>query len=111
MSSPPVPALICALVEALRPLVAEVVGDAVRAHVAGAVADGVRRALQKEFLTGAEVCEWTGWSPRKLAYLKADRSIPYVQHGRSVLYPREAVEAFLKEGYVPAKWTDRAGRG
>ena len=81
----------------------DAIAEAVRAYVPGAVAEGVRLALRKPLLQSDEVCKMTGWSRRKLAYLKAARKLPFVQRGRTVLYPADAVEAYLREGLVPAR--------
>ena len=86
------------------------IAAAVRSAVPDAVADGVRRALRKEYLTAPEVCEVTGWSRRKLAYLKARRELPFVQRGRTLLFPTSDLEAYLQAGYVSAR-DARSGPG
>ncbi|GIV60033.1 MAG: hypothetical protein KatS3mg043_1122 [Rhodothermaceae bacterium] len=40
----------------------------------------------------------TGWSERKLAYLRQRREVPFTKRGRSVLYPREGIREYLEEG-------------
>lgn len=79
------------------------IAEAVEAKLPDAVAEGVRRALQKEYLTPGEVCQLTGWSRRKLAYLKKERAIPFVQRGRTVLFLYSGLIGYLSEGLVPAK--------
>lgn len=81
----------------------DAIAQAVRAQLPAAVAEGIRLALRKPLLQAQEVRAMTGWSARKLAYLKAGRKIPFVQHGRKVLYPTDAIEAYLLHGYVPAR--------
>ena len=81
--------------------------DAIREAVAealpGAIAEGIQLALRRELLSPDEVCELTGWSRRKLDYLKAERRIPFLKRGRTVLYRTKDIEAFLEEGRVSAK--------
>ena len=55
--------------------------------------------------------EMTGWSDRKLAYLQAERRIAFVKRGRSVVFKTADIEAYLGEGYVPAKRTGSVGAG
>ena len=81
----------------------DAIAQAIRASVPAAVAEGVRLALRKPYLQAREVCEMTGWSARKLAYLKVARKLPFVQRGRTVLYPAEAVEAYLRDGLVQSR--------
>jgi hypothetical protein len=56
----------------------------------------IREALRKEYLTQKELKELTGWSQRKMFYLRETRQIPFIQHGRSVLYPYDGIIEFLK---------------
>ncbi len=63
----------------------------------------IRQAVQPKYLTKAGLCELTGWSSRQVEYKKQRREIPFVQHGRSVLFPTDVVYAFLEKGYVPAR--------
>lgn len=81
----------------------ELIALAVKAHVPEAVAEGVRQALRKDYLRSSEVCAMTGWSPRKLAYLKAERKLPYVKRGGTLLFPTAGVEAYLEEALVPRR--------
>ncbi len=82
--------------------VAEAVQPAVVAALKQALPEILRRAALPPLLTRQQVMELTGWSERKLAYLQAQRRLPYLKRGRSVLFKTEDVEAFLAEGYVPA---------
>lgn len=85
--------------EEFTSLIWHVVHEAVREAVPAAV----RAATRKPYLTKAELMELTGWSSRTVEYRKANRAIPFVRHGRTVLFPTDEVEAYLREGYVPAK--------
>ncbi len=87
--------ILTAVSEAVRPAVAEALEQA--------LPEILRRAALPAFLTRKQVMEMTGWSERKLAYLQAEQRIPYSKRGRSVLYRTADVEAYLGEGYVPAK--------
>ena len=98
------------LTELLRHLVAEAVveaiGPAVEAAVLAALPEVVRRAKLAPYLSREEVADLTGWSMRKVDYLRSNGTLPYVRRGRSVLIRTADVEALLDEAYVPAR-----GRG
>lgn len=98
------------LTESLRRLVADAVADAVgpavEAAVLAALPEVVRRAKLGSYLTRAEVADLTGWSTRKVDYMRSRGVLPYFRRGRSVLFRTADVEALLDEAYVPAR-----GRG
>lgn len=77
--------------EAIQRFVREAVTDAIREELPALV----RAATQKPFLTKEEVMDLTGWSERKLQNLRDTRQIPFVQHGRKILYPTQGLEEFL----------------
>lgn len=83
----------------LRSLVQEAVCDVVREVLPRLV----REATRKEYLTPEEVKELTGWSDRTLQHLRDTRQLPFVQHGRKILYPTEEVEAFMGRHLVRAR--------
>lgn len=101
----------------LLTLVQNLVSDAVRAEVQTAVEAAltgtlpaiIRRAALPAFLTKRELAELTGWSIRKIDYLRAQRRIPFIRHGRTVLFPTAEVEAFLMQGHVPALGAGQTG--
>jgi helix-turn-helix protein len=74
-------------------------------------APALRKEDKKVFLTNSETSELIGWSLRQLAYKRASGDLPYIKRGRTVLYRQEDIEAFLMEGYVPAKKTRILDRG
>lgn len=75
----------------------------IRKALVGPVADAIRRAMLPPYLTRQQLAELTGWSLRKIDYLKAARRIPFIRRGRTVLFPTAEVEEYLMEGYVPAR--------
>lgn len=87
------------LIAALREVAPEVLRDA----LADLLPDLVRVALLPPFLTRDELCEWTGWSKRKVDYMRQQRKIDYVRRGRSVLFPTSAVQEYLLEGLVESR--------
>ena len=95
------------LTETLRVLVAEAVADAVGPTVRRAVEEALpevaRRAALPPYLTKRELSEMTGWSERKVDYMRSNRTLPYIKRGRTVLFRTADVEALLMEGYVPAR--------
>ena len=85
----------------LRSIVAEGVREAVRSEVPAAVRLGVK----KSYMTKKELMELTGWSSRQVEYRKANRSIPFIRRGRTILFPTDDLYAFLEEGRVQVKET------
>lgn len=77
--------------------------SALQKALVGPVAEAIRRAKLPLYLSRKEVLDLTGWSDRKLSYLQAQRRLPYVKRGRTVLFKAADVEAYMLEGYVPAK--------
>ena len=85
--------------EALNAAVQEAVSSALKS----ALPDAVRRATAKPYLTKKELMQLTGWSNRQVEYKKEKRELSYVRQGRTILFPAEAVQAFLDEGLVKAR--------
>lgn len=54
----------------------------------------------KPYLTKKELQEWTGWSDRKIEYMKSKRIIPFIRRGRTVLFPTREIIAYLEAGRV-----------
>lgn len=101
------PSQLTSALHTLGAFIATTVAEAVRPAVAAALADAlpevIRRAALPPFLTRRELGVLTGWSPRKIDYLLAERRIPCLRRGRTVLFRTADVEAYLNEGSVPAK--------
>lgn len=74
----------------------ELIHSAVKSTIREMVPSLLREATQKEYLTKDEVMKLTGFSSRKLQYLRDTRQIPYNQHGRKIVYPYEGVKQFLE---------------
>lgn len=79
------------------------VASAVHEGIARAIPGLLRRTSQKPYLTRAEVKELTGWSDRTLQHLRSSEQLAFVKHGRKILYPSEALQAFLDGGSVQAR--------
>jgi len=60
----------------------------------------VREATKKPYLTKEEVMELTGWSSRTLQNLRDTNQIPYVKHGRKVIYPTDPLYEFLEAHHI-----------
>jgi len=86
----------------LKAALAAVVRDA----IGEMVPEMIRRATAKPYLTKAELMQLTGWSSRQVEYKKEKRELPFVRRGRTVLFPSEAVQAYLDEATVPARPAD-----
>lgn len=97
----------------LRAFLVSLVADAVRPAVAEALVEAlpevIRRASLPPYLTRQQVLDLTGWSCRKLSYHQSEQLLPVVKRGRTVLFRAADVEAFLMEGYVPAKASKKRG--
>ena len=87
------------MTEVAHDVVRPIVVEALEAVMPGAI----RRAATPPYLDRKGLAKFTGWSERKISYMKARNQLPFVQHGASVRYPTEEIEAMLREGYVPAK--------
>lgn len=88
----------------------QIVAEASEASVKKHLPPLIRAAVRKSYLTGDEVMDLTGWSRRTLQHLRDTRQLPFVQHGRKIVYPTVGVEEFLREHEVPARGAAR-GRG
>ena len=62
----------------------------------------LRRASLPVYLDKKQLMELTGWSARKVEYVKAERRLPFIRRGRTVLFPTDAVEEFFEAGRVDA---------
>ncbi|MGB3544945.1 helix-turn-helix domain-containing protein [Rubrivirga sp.] len=85
------------LAQAIRPAVVDVLADV--------LPEQVRRALAKPYYTVPEVMDLTGWSRRKVDYLRERREVDFIKRGRTVLFPAEALHAYLDAGLVSARKT------
>lgn len=82
----------------------EIIRESVRAELAESLSKLIKRATKKEYFTSKEVRDLTGFSSRKLCYLRDEGKIDFVQHGKSVMYPAEPLFEFLERHHI------RAGR-
>lgn len=85
--------------EAVREVAPQLIGEALEQHLP----EIIRRAALPVYLDKPRLMELTGWSSRKVDYMRSRRQIPYVRRGRSILFVTADVEKYLMEGYVPAK--------
>lgn len=69
----------------------------------------LRRARLPPYLDTRQLCDLTGWSVRKVAYLRKERRVPFIRRGRSVLYRTADVEAYLDEALVKARVDEAEG--
>jgi len=79
-----------------------IISDAVKRTVTNQVPRIVHEATKKKWLTKEELKILTGWSDKTIYNLRKERKIPFSQHDRKILYPRDGIEEFLQEGYVPS---------
>jgi len=77
-----------------------IISDIIREALSEELPKLIREAMRKEYLTSKELKELTGWSPRKMCYLRETRRIPFIQHGRSVLYPYDEIKEFLNKHHI-----------
>ena len=83
--------------------IASIIEEAVRAAVENQLPALVQEATRPPYLGRDEVKAWTGWSDRTLQHLRDTRQIPFVQHGRKVVYPTHGVVSFLQQHTVAAR--------
>ena len=83
------------LAQAIRPAVVEVLAEV--------LPEQVRRALAPPYYTKKALMDLTGYSARKVEYMKERREIDHCKVGRLTVFPREAVHAYLDAGLVPAR--------
>jgi excisionase family DNA binding protein len=78
--------------------------SAIRRAVENAVKDRIpdiiRRATAKEYLTIAETCEALDCTRRHLQYLRDERKIPHVKHGKKILFRTNDVHAYIESGLI-----------
>lgn len=80
--------------------IAKLVGEAVEAAVSARLPDLVREAVWKPYLSQQEVRDLTGFSNRKLSYLRKTRQVEYTELGRTYLYSTRSLLRFLEEKRV-----------
>lgn len=78
-------------------------------HLAKAVKEAVKEQVpkmkdhfQKDWLTTEEVMEMMSVSRRTVQNYRDEGKIPFSQEGRKILYPREGIEAFLRDNMIKA---------
>lgn len=81
----------------------ELVVDGLKEFLPAMLIPALRQALEKPYMTKRELSDLTGWSDRKISYMKANRTIPFIRRGRTILFPTDDIYAFLEEGRVDAK--------
>ena len=59
--------------------------------------------FRKPYFNTQDVVDLTGWSERTIQELRDNQEIPYIKHGRKILYPRDEVFAFLNSHLVKSK--------
>lgn len=64
------------------------------------IPDIAEKSNEKAFLTKSEVMALTGWSSRKLQYMRSSNQISYVKHGRSIVYPTEELYNLLEAHHI-----------
>lgn len=95
-----------ALPNLLHVLVASAVRGEVQAAVEAALTarlpEIIRRAALPPYLTRQQLAELTGWSLRKIDYLRKQRRIAFVRRGRTVVFPTAEVERYFDAGRLEA---------
>lgn len=76
------------------------IDQAVRKAFSEAIPEINSQNKSKEFLTKQELIKLTGWSGKTIQNMRIRRQIPFVQHGRKILYPYDGIMAFMKANHV-----------
>ncbi len=88
--------------------VAREMGKTLGPDLVPALTEAVRRLQLGRYLSEEETMRETGLSKRQLRYLREKRRLPFVKHGRIVLYPATDLFAWLDAGRVDIKATTSA---
>ena len=62
----------------------------------------IRKGTTPPYLTKEMVMEITGWSGRTIQHMRDTRQIDFVQHGRKILYPTDALYEFFENHRIKA---------
>lgn len=89
-----------AVTDAINEVAPQVIGDVLEQRLP----EIIRRAKLPVYLDKPRLQELTGWSSRKIDYMRSRRQIPYIRRGRTILFATADVERYLEEGRVPAKY-------
>ncbi|KPP94744.1 MAG: phage hypothetical protein [Bacteroidetes bacterium HLUCCA01] len=77
-----------------------VVSQAVERAMRQLVPELIHKATRKEYFTKQEVKELTGWSDGSLQHLRDTRQIPFVKHGKKILYPYDGMMEFFEKCHI-----------
>lgn len=66
----------------------------------------LRKAKRKPWMNTNELMELTGWSRRKIQYLRDERKIPFTQQGKRILYNTDEVEEYFRKHKIRVKGRD-----
>lgn len=80
-----------------------IINQAVKEVIQSVLPGLVKEANAKPWLTKSELKKKTGWSDRRIQYLRESKQIPFSQTGRSVLYDNQGVEAFLRAHQIKVR--------
>lgn len=81
----------------------EAIYKAVRKVMREEMPELIRKATRRQWLTTNEVMEMLQCSRRQVQYLRDSRKITFSQHGHTIRYNIEDVEAFLNESMVDSR--------
>ena len=84
-----------------------IVDESVRGAISRTLPPAIRQAAETPLMTKVELMKLTGWSSRTVEYRKAEGSIPFIRRNRTVLFPRDEIISWLREGYVAPKEVQR----
>lgn len=87
------------LEEHLTKVISEAVDKAVSAAF-NDIKQAISTAVTPPYLTKEKVMELTGWSGRTIQHMRDSEQMDYVQHGRKILYPTQALYDFLENHRV-----------
>jgi hypothetical protein len=79
-----------------------IVAIAVERAMLSIVPELIRKFTSKEYMTKEEVKDLTGWSDRTLQNLRDTRQIPFVKHGKKILYPYNGMMQFFQLNHIKA---------
>jgi hypothetical protein len=85
--------------ENLEDYLTKIIEKAVREAISEEMSDIhkiIRQGITPQYMTKEKVIELTGWSGRTIQHLRDTNQIDYIQHGRKILYPTDALYIFFE---------------
>ena len=84
----------------------QAIKKAVAQTVTEKLPDAIEKATRKKWYTTDEAMELLNVSRRQIQYYRDNKMIPFSQHGRTIRYHIDDIEAFLESNRVTAEGSE-----